>query len=145
LREYFLNSYKTPEKHLGNFRITIFAETRYCDLANINLRCKIRSRVSVSENIAKGLAAFERIVLGRMFGGIKANEIWRKRHNKELMQLFGVLPFVRVRRLNWTGYVNRIDCKRKVSQAYNSNPQGSRLRGRPKNRWWNCVQTGINK
>ena len=61
------------------------------------------------------------------------------------MQLFGnldILPFVRTSQLNWIGCVNRIDGK---SQVFNSNPQGSRLRGWPKNRWWNCVQTEINK
>ena len=35
-----------------------------------------------------------------------------------------------------------MDSKRKVSQVFDNNLQGSRLRGRPKNRWWNCVQTG---
>jgi hypothetical protein len=25
------------------------------------------------------------------------------------------------------------------------NPEGSRLRGRPENRWWKCVQTDSNK
>jgi hypothetical protein len=35
--------------------------------------------------------------------------------------------------------------KRKVSQVFNNNPQGSRLRGQPKNRWWNCVETDIEK
>jgi len=34
---------------------------------------------------------------------------------------------------------------RKVSQVFKNNPQGSRLKGQPKNRWWNCVQTDINK
>jgi hypothetical protein len=29
-------------------------------------------------------------------------------------------------------------------QLLEDNPQGSRLRGQPKNRWWNCVQTDIN-
>jgi hypothetical protein len=64
------------------------------------------------------------------------------------MQLFGdldILSFVRVGRLNWIGHVNRMDSKRKVSQVFNNNPQGSRPRGRPKNRWWSCVQTDINK
>jgi hypothetical protein len=28
-----------------------------------------------------------------------------------------------------------------VSQVFNNNPQGSR----PRNRWWNCVQTDIKK
>ena len=35
--------------------------------------------------------------------------------------------------------------KRKVSKIFNNNPQGSRLSARPKNRWLNCVQTGINR
>ena len=67
---------------------------------------------------------------------------------KEFILLFGdldLLSFVRVSRLNWIGHVNRMDSERKVSQVFNNNPQGCRLRGRPKNRWWNCVQTGINK
>jgi len=32
-----------------------------------------------------------------------------------------------------------------LSQVFNNNPQGSRLKGLPKNRWWNCIQTDINK
>jgi hypothetical protein len=39
----------------------------------------------------------------------------------------------------------RMESKRTVSQVINNNPQGSRPRGRPRNRWWNCVQTDIKK
>jgi len=38
-----------------------------------------------------------------------------------------------------------MDSKRKVSKVFNNNPQGSRQRGRPKNRWQKCVKTDINK
>jgi hypothetical protein len=38
-----------------------------------------------------------------------------------------------------------MDNNRKVSQVFDSNPQGSRLWGQPENKWWNCVQTDINK
>jgi hypothetical protein len=39
-----------------------------------------------------------------------------------------------------------MDSKGKMSQAFgNNNLQGSQLRGLRKNRWWNCVQTDINK
>jgi len=38
-----------------------------------------------------------------------------------------------------------LDNKRNVSPVFNNNPQGSRLRGRPNNRWWNCVQTDISE
>jgi len=34
-----------------------------------------------------------------------------------------------------------MDSKRKVIRVLKNNLQGSRLRGRPKIRWWNCVQT----
>ena len=82
--------------------------------------------------------------LRTMFQEIKVNEHWRRRYNKELMQLFGglaVLLLVRINRLYWSGDFNRMDSK---SQVRNNNPKGSRLRGRPKSRWWNCVHILIN-
>jgi hypothetical protein len=63
------------------------------------------------------------------------NENWKKRYNKVLIQLvrdLDILSFVRISRLNWINYVNRMDSKRKVSQVFNNNPQGSRLKVRPK-------------
>ena len=38
-----------------------------------------------------------------------------------------------------------LDSKRNARLVFNNNPQGSRLKGLPNNRWWNCVQTNINK
>jgi hypothetical protein len=64
-------------------------------------------------------------------GGINLNATWRMRYNKELTQLYGVLdvlPFVRKGLLNWIGRFNTMDSKRKVSQVFNSNRQGSGLR-----------------
>jgi hypothetical protein len=46
------------------------------------------------------------------------------------MQLCGdvdILSFVRISQVNWTGHVNRMDYKRKVSKVFNNNPQGNRL------------------
>ena len=60
------------------------------------------------------------------------NENWRKRYNKVLLQLVRdlyILSVVRISRLSWISHVNRMDSKRKVSQVFNNNPQGSRLRG----------------
>ena len=37
---------------------------------------------TLNKDIAKRLAAFERKVLRRIFVGIKVNENWRKRYNK---------------------------------------------------------------
>ena len=38
-----------------------------------------------------------------------------------------------------------MDSKREVSQVFNNNRQGSRLRGRPESRWWNWVQTDVDE
>jgi len=45
----------------------------------------------------------------------------------ELMQLFGdlnILSFVTLRQCIWTGHVNTMDSKRKVSKVFNNNLQG---------------------
>jgi hypothetical protein len=103
---------------------------------------------TLNKDIANRLAAFEGKVLRRMFERIKVYENWRMRYNKGLILLFGdldILSFVRISRLNWICHFNRMSSKRRISQVFNNNPQGSRLRGRPKNRWWNSVRTVINK
>jgi hypothetical protein len=51
------------------------------------------------------------------------------------MQLFGdlgILSFGQISRLDWIGHVDTMGGKRKVSQVFDNNAQGSRLRGRPK-------------
>ena len=48
------------------------------------------------------------------------------------MQLFGdldIFSFVRISLLTWISHVNRMDSKRKVSQVFNNNSQGSQLIG----------------
>jgi hypothetical protein len=72
----------------------------------------------LNKDIAKRFVGFERKVSRRMFGGIKVHENWRRRYNKELLQLFGyldILSFVGISRLNWIGHVNRMDNKSKAS------------------------------
>jgi len=66
---------------------------------------------TLNKGTAKWLAAFERKVLRRMFGGINGNKNWRKQYNKELVQLFGdlgILSYVRISQLNWIGHVNKM-------------------------------------
>jgi len=90
---------------------------------------------TLNKDIANRLAAFERKVLRRMLERTEVNANWRNRHNKELIWLFvdlDILLFVRTSRLNWICHLNRMSSKRKVSQVFNNNPQGSRVRGRPK-------------
>jgi hypothetical protein len=64
------------------------------------------------------------------------------------MQLYGdldIVSFIRINRLRWIGHVNRMDNKRMVYQVFANQPQGSRPRGRPKSRLWDCVYGDIRK
>jgi hypothetical protein len=56
-----------------------------------------------------------------------------------------ILSFFRISQLKLIGHVNRMGSKRKVSQVFINNPQGSQLRGRPKDRWQSYIQTDINE
>ena len=50
--------------------------------------------LGLNGDVDKRRAAFERKVLRRMVGGIEVNENWRKRYNKDLLQLFGDLDMI---------------------------------------------------
>jgi len=48
--------------------------------------------------------------------------------NVKLRQLFGdinILCFVRISQLKWIAHVNRMNYKRKISEVFNNNLQGS--------------------
>jgi hypothetical protein len=72
----------------------------------------------MSSETGERLAVFERKVLTKIQGAIKINNCWRRRHNNELMQLYGdldVVSFIRINRLRRIGHVNRMDNKNGVS------------------------------
>jgi hypothetical protein len=63
----------------------------------------------LNKDFGKQLADVERKVL-RTFGEIKVTDNWRKRYNKEFVQLFGdldILSFVRITLLNCIGNVKQ--------------------------------------
>ena len=81
-------------------------------------------------------------------GAVYVDDTWRRRYNNELMEMYGdldVISFIKLNRLRWIGHVSRMDANKKVHQVCYIHPQGKRLRGRPKNRWWDSVQKDISK
>jgi hypothetical protein len=56
--------------------------------------------------------------LRRMFGGIKVNENWRKRCNKEIMQLFGDSDIISlVGKVGWIEFVMLVEREVKKSDS----------------------------
>ena len=56
-----------------------------------------------------------------------------------------IISFIRLNRLRWIGHVNRVDKERKVYNIFYIQPQDTRVRERPKNRWKDCVLSDIIK
>ena len=102
----------------------------------------------LNKNICKQLAIYERKILRRIFGAIETEDGWRARYNDELYELYkeaDLETHIRCQRLRWLGHIIRMENTRKVKIVFNNNPEGARLRGRPRTRWWNCVQADLNR
>ena len=100
----------------------------------------------LSSDVINRLNVFERKVLRRITGAVKIDDNWRRQYNKELFDLFNdidIVTFMKIRRLSWLGHVNRMSSDRNVKQIFLNHPQGFRPRGRPKNRWWDCVHRDL--
>jgi hypothetical protein len=52
-----------------------------------------------------------------------------------------IVSFIRLSRLRWIGHVSRMDKERKVYKIFCNQPQGTQVKGRPKNRWMVHCQT----
>ncbi|KAJ4426723.1 hypothetical protein ANN_26522 [Periplaneta americana] len=102
----------------------------------------LRKTWVLNKNTCKQLAVFERKILRRIFGAIETVDGWRARYNNEIYELYkesDLEAHIRCQRLRWLGHVTRMETTRKVKIVFNNNPDGTRLRGRPRTRWWNCV------
>ncbi|KAJ4450459.1 hypothetical protein ANN_01884 [Periplaneta americana] len=102
----------------------------------------------LNKNTCKQLAVFERKILRRIFGAIETVDGWRARYNNEIYELYkesDLEVHIRCQRLRWLGHVTRMETTRKVKIVFNNNPDGTRLRGRPRTRWWNCVRVDVNR
>jgi hypothetical protein len=86
-------------------------------------------------NDDRSLRTWERKVLGKIYGPVYDNGIWRIRTNKEVMALYQELDTVadiKKARLRWFGHVERMSEDRVIKKLYISKPEGRSV-GRTKN------------
>ncbi|GFV95371.1 uncharacterized protein TNCV_4573731 [Trichonephila clavipes] len=80
----------------------------------------------------------ERKILKFIFGGIQENGTWRRRSNLEIYQSYkesDIVNFIKTQRINWAGYVVRMDEDRTTKKVFNAQPIGTRRKGRLNLRW----------
>jgi hypothetical protein len=86
------------------------------------------------------LRVFENRVLRRIFGPKRDKETreWRKLHNEELNDIYSsptFVHFIKVRRMRWTGHVERMGEMRGIYRDLVGKPEGKRPLGRPRQGW----------
>ena len=92
------------------------------------------------------LKVFERKILRSIFGAINDGNIWRRRFNYELYELYDETDIVRtikISRLRWLGHVQRMDEDRIPRKLLNTHPDGKRRAGRPRGRWKDAVELDL--
>jgi hypothetical protein len=93
----------------------------------------------ITKRDGKQLNIFERKVYRRILGPVYDNEKenWRKLTNKEIyasVKKLTIIETIGFSRLRWFGHVQRMKENRIPKRVLYMN-SGTRLRGRPKNRW----------
>jgi hypothetical protein len=88
----------------------------------------------------------ELIILRRIFGPTKENEIWRIKTKEELVKLIklkNIVNHIKAQRLSWFGHIQRMPDTGTVKKIFKWNPLTKRSQGRPKYRWEDSVKQDI--
>ena len=91
---------------------------------------------------------WERRILRKIYGSTKENGQWRIKTNSELINKYksqDIVTVIKIRRLEWLGYVIRMNEARSVMKIFDGKLVGRRGRGRPRLRWINDVEDDLRK
>ncbi|XP_050053485.1 uncharacterized protein LOC126549097 [Aphis gossypii] len=101
---------------------------------------------STTKGDEEKMACFERRVLRRIYGPILENEVYRRRTNKEVQQIYqkpGINAYLMSKRIEWAGHVWRSNGI--LKKALEKKITGKRPRGRPRQRWIDRIKEDIDK
>jgi hypothetical protein len=96
------------------------------------------------------LRVFEDRMLRRIFGP-KRDEVtgdWRKLHSEELNDLCSspnIVRIIKLRRIEWAGYVARIRDRRGAYSVLVGEPEGRRPLRRPRRRWEDNIKMDLQE
>uniref|UniRef100_V5GM53 Endonuclease-reverse transcriptase n=1 Tax=Anoplophora glabripennis TaxID=217634 RepID=V5GM53_ANOGL len=94
------------------------------------------------------LDIFERKVLRRIYGGRKVGEMWPRRSNEELMEMYGepsITNVIRSQRMRWLGHVVRLPNERTTRIVLTGGIVGRRKRGKPQTGWLQKVERDLEE
>jgi hypothetical protein len=89
------------------------------------------------------LGIFEKKILRRIVGAVKEEGQWRMGYNKELYELYkdvDLVTFIKLKRLQWAGHIQRLRLDRIPKKAVQAKFSGSCPAGKPARRWEDGVK-----
>ncbi|KAI4457842.1 hypothetical protein MML48_7g00007798 [Holotrichia oblita] len=92
--------------------------------------------------------AYAKKEVAKVYGGKKVDDVWMRRTNEELSELYGepsITNVVRASRMRWLGHVSRLDASRPTNQVLTKGITGRRRRGRPRTEWLQAVEADLKK
>jgi hypothetical protein len=93
------------------------------------------------------LRVSERKIIRKIYGPIKVGDSWRIRTNKEIKYILqgeDIVTFIKSSRIRWYGHVERMQNQKIPKQIVAATIEGKRKRGRPRKRWKDEVEEGLN-
>lgn len=96
----------------------------------------------LTKNLEESLEVWERKMLRKIYGGVKEGEMWRRRTNEELTELYRrekITTAAKKQRLRWLGHLYRLPKGRASRAAMETQGGSKRRRGRPRRRWMGAV------
>jgi hypothetical protein len=91
---------------------------------------------------------FEKNKLRKIYRGKKIGQVWERRTNKEILEMYGepsISNVARVQRMRWLGHVARVNDDIPTKQASMRGITGRRKRGRPRSKWIQMVERDLNE
>jgi hypothetical protein len=88
------------------------------------------------------LNTFEMKILRRIYGPTHERGCWHPRWNNELYSLYkepNIVEDIKIRRLEWTGHIMKMEEERIPKKVLNGNFHTTRPVGRPRTRWADVV------
>jgi len=86
----------------------------------------------------KALLIFERKIFRRIYGPKYENGEWKSRTNQELEEMSkgeNIVKWIKGQRISWLGHLERMEEDRMSKKIFTQELEGTRRRGRPKERW----------
>ncbi len=67
------------------------------------------------------IAVFERKILRNILGGVRVNNVWRRRFNSELYRIYkqpNIVKFIKINRMNWMAHVIRMNDDNTIKKGF---------------------------